>query len=187
MFAARRAAARCSNGCSEERTLYDELMARALRLASTTFEDIDVDARPSSSRARRCCSTMSAARSGADAGHDAHAATDDGREDAAGAAARRVHRHRGPDGGDRIRASRSRPAALQPRRLDLLDGHGTGAVGVIGPTRMRYSRAINAVESLSKAISRMIKSASETCLRCTCSPVPELDPVQTRNDQQDSA
>lgn len=35
------------------------------------------------------------------------------------------------------------------------DGHGTGAVGVIGPTRMRYSRAINAVESLSKAISRM--------------------------------
>ena len=26
------------------------------------------------------------------------------------------------------------------------DGHGTGAVGVIGPTRMRYSRAINAVD-----------------------------------------
>jgi len=36
------------------------------------------------------------------------------------------------------------------------DGHGTGAVGVIGPTRMRYSRAINAVDSLSKAISRMV-------------------------------
>ncbi len=31
------------------------------------------------------------------------------------------------------------------------DGHGTGAVGVIGPTRMRYSRAINAVDGLSKA------------------------------------
>ena len=30
------------------------------------------------------------------------------------------------------------------------DGRGTGAVGVIGPTRMRYSRAINAVESLSQ-------------------------------------
>ena len=39
------------------------------------------------------------------------------------------------------------PAALQPGRLDLSDGHGTGAVGVIGPTRMRYSRAINAVDS----------------------------------------
>jgi transcriptional regulator of heat shock response len=27
---------------------------------------------------------------------------------------------------------------------------------VIGPTRMRYWRAINAVESLSKAVSRMV-------------------------------
>ncbi|MGH9374431.1 MAG: heat-inducible transcriptional repressor HrcA [Vicinamibacterales bacterium] len=36
------------------------------------------------------------------------------------------------------------------------DGHGTGAVGVIGPTRMRYSRVINAVEGLSKAIGRMV-------------------------------
>jgi transcriptional regulator of heat shock response len=36
------------------------------------------------------------------------------------------------------------------------DGHGTGAVGVIGPTRMRYSRAINAVDMLSRAISRMV-------------------------------
>ena len=33
----------------EERTLYDELMARALRLASSTFEDID-PRRSSSSR-----------------------------------------------------------------------------------------------------------------------------------------
>jgi transcriptional regulator of heat shock response len=36
------------------------------------------------------------------------------------------------------------------------DGHRTGAVGVIGPTRMRYSRVINAVEGLSKAISRKV-------------------------------
>jgi heat-inducible transcriptional repressor len=40
------------------------------------------------------------------------------------------------------------------------DGHGTGAVGVIGPTRMRYSRAINAVETLSKAIDRMVNPKS---------------------------
>ena len=36
------------------------------------------------------------------------------------------------------------------------DGHGTGTVGVIGPTRMRYSRAINAVDSLTRAINRMV-------------------------------
>ena len=40
------------------------------------------------------------------------------------------------------------------------DGHSTGAVGVIGPTRMRYSRAISAVESLSAAISRMVAPRS---------------------------
>ena len=35
------------------------------------------------------------------------------------------------------------------------DGRGTGTVGVIGPTRMRYSRAINAVDSLTRAINRV--------------------------------
>jgi len=40
------------------------------------------------------------------------------------------------------------------------DGYRTGAVGVIGPTRMRYSRAIDAVEGLSKAISRMVSARS---------------------------
>jgi heat-inducible transcriptional repressor len=40
------------------------------------------------------------------------------------------------------------------------DGHGTGTFGVIGPTRMRYSRAIDAVESLAKAINRMVNSKS---------------------------
>lgn len=36
------------------------------------------------------------------------------------------------------------------------DRHGTGTVGVIGPTRMRYSRAINAVDSLTRAITRVV-------------------------------
>ena len=40
------------------------------------------------------------------------------------------------------------------------DGSGTGLVGVIGPRRMRYWRAINAVESLSKTISRVSAAKS---------------------------
>lgn len=36
------------------------------------------------------------------------------------------------------------------------DARGTGAVGVIGPTRMRYSRSINAVDSLARAINRVV-------------------------------
>jgi heat-inducible transcriptional repressor len=36
------------------------------------------------------------------------------------------------------------------------DGQRTGSVGVIGPRRMRYSRAISAVDSVSHAVSRVL-------------------------------
>jgi heat-inducible transcriptional repressor len=36
------------------------------------------------------------------------------------------------------------------------DGRRSGAVGVIGPTRMRYSRAIDAVDSLTRTMNRLI-------------------------------
>ena len=53
------------------------------------------------------------------------------------------------------------------------DGHGTGAVGVIGPTRMRYSRAINAVDSLSHAITRMVNSRVMTPGQTTLHDIDE--------------
>ena len=37
------------------------------------------------------------------------------------------------------------------------DGNGTGTVGVIGPTRMRYSRAINVVDGAAQAVSRVLR------------------------------
>jgi heat-inducible transcriptional repressor len=37
-----------------------------------------------------------------------------------------------------------------------VNGEGTGTVGVIGPTRMRYSRAIVAVSGVARALSRML-------------------------------
>ena len=57
------------------------------------------------------------------------------------------------------RASRSGSAAVQRRDLDVCRRRRTGAVGVIGPTRMRYSRAINAVDSLSRAINRVLENS----------------------------
>jgi heat-inducible transcriptional repressor len=36
------------------------------------------------------------------------------------------------------------------------DGQRTGVVGVLGPKRMRYGRAIAAVDGLSRAITRML-------------------------------
>jgi heat-inducible transcriptional repressor len=37
------------------------------------------------------------------------------------------------------------------------DGTGTGTVGIIGPTRMRYSRAIAAVHGAAEAVSRVLR------------------------------
>ena len=50
-------------------------------------------------------------------------------------------------------------ADLKPFSLvasTYFDGRQTGTVGVIGPRRMRYSRAIAAVDSVSQAVSRVL-------------------------------
>jgi transcriptional regulator of heat shock response len=44
------------------------------------------------------------------------------------------------DGGDRRRAQRSRIAAVQLVAATYFDGRSNGTVGIIGPTRMRYSK-----------------------------------------------
>jgi heat-inducible transcriptional repressor len=145
----------------EERTLYDELMARALRLASTTFEGIDPaptvyiqgtsllldDVRPEDPEL-----TLTTLRT----------------------LFRMIEEKTrlvqllddclGTTGLTVVIGTEHHDADLQSFSLvasTYSDGHGTGAVGVIGPTRMRYSRAINAVDTLSKAISRMV-SGSDT-------------------------
>ncbi len=40
------------------------------------------------------------------------------------------------------------------------DGHSTGTVGVIGPTRMRYSKAINMVDGAAQAVARVLRDPS---------------------------
>jgi heat-inducible transcriptional repressor len=37
------------------------------------------------------------------------------------------------------------------------DAAGTGTIGVIGPTRMRYSRAIAVVDGAAQAVSRVLR------------------------------
>jgi transcriptional regulator of heat shock response len=37
-----------------------------------------------------------------------------------------------------------------------VDGGCTGSIGIIGPRRMRYSRAIAAVDRVSRAVSRVL-------------------------------
>ena len=144
----------------EERTLYDALMARALRLASTTFADLDVGPTIFVQGTSLLLDDVGGDDPEATLADAASAAADDRGEDAAGAAARRVHERRRAD--DRHRLGAPAPD-LQPFSLVVStysDGRATGAVGVIGPTRMRYSRAINAVDRLSQTIGRMVASKS---------------------------
>jgi heat-inducible transcriptional repressor len=48
-----------------------------------------------------------------------------------------------------------RPFSLIASTFD--DGHATGTVGVIGPTRMRYPRAIAVVDGAAQAVSRVLR------------------------------
>jgi heat-inducible transcriptional repressor len=139
----------------EERTLYDELMARALRLASTTFEDINpapilfiqgTSLLLDDVRAEDPELTLSTLRTLLRMIEEKTRLV------------QLLDDYMSSDGMTIVIGSEHHAPDLQHFSLvasTYFDGHGTGAVGVIGPTRMRYSRAINAVDSLSKAISRM--------------------------------
>ena len=41
-----------------------------------------------------------------------------------------------------------------------VDGHATRTIGVIGPTRMHYSRAITLVDGTTQAVARVLKEAN---------------------------
>src|SRR5215208_191954 len=140
----------------EERTLYDELMARALRLASTTFENIDSEPTVFFQGASLLLEDVSS--------EDAELTLK-----TLGTLLRMIEEktrlvkllddYMGTEGLTVVIGTEHHAAEMQHFSLiasTYFDGHGTGTVGVIGPTRMRYSRAINAVDMLSKAISRMV-------------------------------
>jgi len=147
---------------SQERTLYDELMARALRLASTTFGDIN----PAPILFIQGTSLLL---------DDVRAEDPELTLTTLRALLRMIEEktrlvqllddYMSSDGMTIVIGSEHHAPDMQHFSLvasTYFDGHGTGAVGVIGPTRMRYSRAINAVDTLSKAISRMAGGGKDT-------------------------
>ena len=141
----------------EERTLYDVLMSRALRLASATLAHVDsraggvrpgnVDAARRHRRRTTRTSTLETLRALLQMIEEKARLV------------RLLDDYIGADGLTVVIGSEHPSNDLQ--RFSLVfstysDGRGTGAVGVIGPTRMHYSRAINAVDSLSRVISRVV-------------------------------
>jgi heat-inducible transcriptional repressor len=142
----------------EAETLYDALMQRALRLANSTFEDMvhsptvfiqgasllldDVDSEYAAEtlQALRTLLQMIDEKAKLVQLLDAYMS-------GAGLTVVIGSEHTAPD----LRSFSVVASTYTDRR-------GTGAVGVIGPTRMRYSRAINAVDSLARAVNRVVST-----------------------------
>jgi heat-inducible transcriptional repressor len=141
-----------------ERTLYDELVGRALRLASHTFDGLD----PQPSIFIQGTALLFDIAAGEDPETTLHAmrslllmieektrlvqlldaCMDNG-----------LSVIIGTEHADRELQSFSVVTST------YTDGRRRGAVGIIGPTRMRYSRAINVVDSLSRTINRVLDNS----------------------------
>jgi heat-inducible transcriptional repressor len=140
----------------QEQVLYDELLSRSLRLASSTLEDMvprdnvfiegvtflfdEVSIHDGSAQV----ATMRALVSMMQEKHRL---------------VRLLGEYLGTDGLTVVIGTEHSSADLQPFSLiasTYFDGRQTGTVGVIGPRRMRYSRAIAAVDSVSQAVSRVL-------------------------------
>ncbi len=140
----------------QEQVLYDELLSQWLRLASSTLEDMvpqesvfvdgatflfdemsDEDGPVSLDTLRALLSMM----------QEKHRLV------------RLLGEYLGTDGLRVIIGSEHAESELHAFSLvatAYFDGRQTGTVGVIGPRRMRYSRAIAAVDSVSQAVSRVL-------------------------------
>ncbi len=140
----------------QEQVLYDELLSRSLRLASSTLEDmvprdnvfiegvtflfdeVSIDDGSAQVATMRTLVSMM---------QEKHRLV------------RLLGEYLGTDGLTVVIGTEHSSADLQPFSLiasTYFDGRQTGTVGVIGPRRMRYSRAIAAVDSVSQAVSRVL-------------------------------
>ena len=137
----------------EERSLYDALRARAMRLGSSTFSDLPDD-RPM---------YVEGASSLLDDATGLNVQTLQALlqmiEEKQTLLALLNEYIDGPGLTVVIGAEHLDPS-LRPFSLVLStydDGSGIGTVGIIGPTRMRYSRAIAAVDGAAQAVSRVLR------------------------------
>jgi heat-inducible transcriptional repressor len=145
----------------EEHTLYDALLARALRLAQSGFEDLGTGD----------LLFVQGASSLLDLGVLGIASQPT--IDTLRALFRMIEeKHRlvrllteyieGP-GLTVVIGTEHHVPDLQPFSLvasTYSDGRRTGTIGILGPTRMHYSRAISAVDSLSRTVSRVLGSVT---------------------------
>lgn len=137
----------------EERLLYDALMARAMRLASSTFTDLP--------EARTLYVDGAASLLGEDQGltlgtlQTLLLMIEEKQR-----LVRLLNEYIDGQGLTVVIGAEHLDPSLRSFSLVACtyeDGAGLGRIGVIGPTRMRYSRAIAVVDGTAQAISRMLR------------------------------
>jgi heat-inducible transcriptional repressor len=144
---------------SEDRTLYDQLVARALRLGSCTFEGLE---REPSVYIQGTALLLEMA-----VGHDPETALTTMRTlvrmmEEKSRLVKLIDACMDGNGLTVFIGSEHQEPDLQHFSVvtsTYTDGKRRGAVGIIGPTRMRYSRAINVVDSLSRTINRVFDNS----------------------------
>lgn len=137
----------------QDRTLYDALLARALLLARSTFEDLEpqtsvfIEGASSLVAKAAVATSVATLKALVKMVEDRHRLLRilDEYIERPGLTVVIGHEHRAPD--------------LQEFSLvasTYSDGTRTGTVGIIGPTRMRYARAIAIVDSVAQAVSHVL-------------------------------
>ena len=140
-----------------ERMLYDELMARAMRLASSTFDDL-----PTETALHVDGTSSLLGLLGEDHGltlATLHALLEMIEEK--GRLVRLLNEYIDGIGLTVVIGAEHLDPSLRPFSLvasSYEDGAGLGTIGVIGPTRMRYSRAIAVVAGAAQAVSDVLRS-----------------------------
>ena len=143
----------------EDRTLYDQLSALALRLASSTFEGLE---RQPSVYIQGTALLLEMA-----VGHDPETTLATMRTlmrmmEEKSRLVKLIDACMDGNGLTVFIGSEHQDPDLQHFSVvtsTYTDGKRTGAIGIIGPTRMRYSRAINVVDSLSRTINRVFDNS----------------------------
>jgi heat-inducible transcriptional repressor len=143
----------------EERTLYDQLLGLALRLASSSLENLDQRTTVSIDGTSTLLDEVVRASGLSVSTLRALMMMVEEKQ----RLVRLLNEYiDGPGLTVVIGAEHSDPE-LRPFTLiasTYFDGRSTGTVGVIGPTRMRYSRTIDVVEHAAKAVGRVLRDVN---------------------------
>ena len=142
---------------SEERSLYDQLLGLALRLASRSLENLE---RPNSVCIDGTSSLLEQVVSASGLPVSTLQALL-GMVEEKQRLVRLLNAYIDGEGLTVVIGAEHNEPELRAFSLiasTYFDGRNTGLVGVLGPTRMRYSRAINAVQDAAQAVGRVLRS-----------------------------